>query len=286
MPHKFLAFDIETAKQFPGDFSDWQNHRPLGICCAATVAGNHESTRVWHGCGDDGNPSPKMTAAELAELVSYLAEMVQQGYSIVTWNGLQFDFNVLAEESGMRDTCRELAVEHVDLMFQVVCQQGHVLSLAAAANGMGLRGKMDGMSGVLAPELWSRGEYDRVLEYVQQDARLYVGRRRSRGTEKTPVLDQPQGQYPRDGIAKRLVESQRGRKTTAAGCFLDVQPDLAGVDGRVVGLSQSRASDAVMGSTGFESRVANRRRPPVILAVSSIQFVRLNFKLLPVENPN
>jgi len=27
MARKFLAFDIETAKQFPGDFSDWKKHR-------------------------------------------------------------------------------------------------------------------------------------------------------------------------------------------------------------------------------------------------------------------
>ena len=29
---KYLAFDIETAKELPGDFSLWRNHRPLGIC--------------------------------------------------------------------------------------------------------------------------------------------------------------------------------------------------------------------------------------------------------------
>jgi hypothetical protein len=27
------------------------------------------------------------------------------------------------------------------------------------------------MSGLLAPELWARGEYDQVLQYVEQDAR-------------------------------------------------------------------------------------------------------------------
>ena len=38
MPPRYLAFDIETARDFPGEFSDWRRYRPLGISCAATVA--------------------------------------------------------------------------------------------------------------------------------------------------------------------------------------------------------------------------------------------------------
>ncbi len=171
MSRKFLSFDVETAKQFPGDFSDWRKHRPLGICCAAAVAGDTGAPRVWHGGKDDGQPAPRMNAAELGELVDYLLDMSGQGYSIVTWNGLQFDFDVLAEESKLWDSCRELARRHVDMMFQVVCQLGHVLSLDAAAKGMRLPGKTEGMSGLLAPELWARGDYDQVLQYVEQDAR-------------------------------------------------------------------------------------------------------------------
>ena len=170
MSRKFLAFDVETAKQFPGDFSDWRKHRPLGICCAATVAGDTGKLRLWHGVNDDGCPAGSMNAAEVGELVNHLRDMSGQGYSIVTWNGLQFDFDVLAEESEMRDKCRDLARRHVDMMLHVVCQLGHVLSLDAAAKGMGLPGKTEGMSGLLAPELWAHGKYDQVLLYVEQDA--------------------------------------------------------------------------------------------------------------------
>ena len=171
MSRKFLSFDVETAKQFPGDFSDWRKHRPLGICCAATVAGDTGKLQSWHGVNDDGQPAGSMNATEVGALVNHLLEMSRQGYAIATWNGLQFDFDVLAEESELWDQCRELARRHVDMMFQVVCQLGHVLSLDAAAKGMGLRGKTEGMSGLLAPELWARGEYDQVLHYVEQDAR-------------------------------------------------------------------------------------------------------------------
>lgn len=174
MSRRFLAFDIETAKRLPGDFSDWRKHRPLGICCAATVVGGTGEARLWHGVGDDERPAARMTATELAELVKHLLDMSRQGYAIVSWNGLQFDFDVLAEESQLWDECRELASRHVDMMFQVVCQLGHLLSLDAAAKGMGLGGKTEGMSGLLAPELWARGEFDQVLQYVEQDARCTV----------------------------------------------------------------------------------------------------------------
>lgn len=170
MSRKFLAFDIETAKDVPGDFADWRKHRPLGICCAATVAGDADEVRLWHGGGGD-RPTERMAAVEVGELVKYLLEMTRQGYTIVTWNGLQFDFDVLAEESQLLDECRELARGHVDMMFHVVCEKGHLLGLEATAKGMKIQGKPEGMSGLLAPELWARGEFEQVLKYVEQDAR-------------------------------------------------------------------------------------------------------------------
>ena len=35
MPRQFIAFDIETAKDVPGEDFNWKPHRPLGISCAA-----------------------------------------------------------------------------------------------------------------------------------------------------------------------------------------------------------------------------------------------------------
>jgi len=170
MSRKFLAFDIETAKQVPGDFAAWRDNRPLGICCAATVTSDSGKRAVWHGLNDDRSPSARMNKTEVAELVDYLETMSEQGYEIVTWNGLQFDFDILAEESEKVDSCRELARKHVDMMFQVVCQLGYMLSLQAAAEGMRIGGKLDGMNGQMVPAMWANGEHQRVLEYVEQDA--------------------------------------------------------------------------------------------------------------------
>ena len=57
---------------------------------------------------------------------------------------LGFDFDILAEESGMLDDCRRLARDHVDMMFHVVCQLGFGVSLDSAARGMAFIGKARG----------------------------------------------------------------------------------------------------------------------------------------------
>jgi len=50
-----------------------------------------------------------MRKPEVAALVRYLLDMADQGFTLLTWNGLGFDLPVLAEESAMLDECRRLA---------------------------------------------------------------------------------------------------------------------------------------------------------------------------------
>jgi hypothetical protein len=104
--------------------------------------------------------------------VDYLVEMAGKGYTILSWNGLGFDFDVLAEESAARDTCRKTALGHVDSMFHVVCALGYPVGLDKAAQGMGLPGKPKGMTGLQVPGLWAAGRFDEVLNYVAQDVRV------------------------------------------------------------------------------------------------------------------
>jgi hypothetical protein len=168
---KYLAFDLETAKQLSGDFSHWRKHRPLGITCAATCV-NGEEPRLWYSPGENGKPAARMTRDDVQQLASFLGVMSGQGYTILTWNGASFDFDILAEESGSYDLCRQCAHDHVDMMFHLVCMLGFGVKLAKAAEGLGLAGKADGMTGADAPRLWAAGEYEKVLLYVAQDVRL------------------------------------------------------------------------------------------------------------------
>lgn len=168
---KTLAFDIETAKVLPEGVQDLLAHRPLGISCAATITSDGFIQR-WYGKQTDGTPAPQMSVEAAGELVQYLAESVEKGYQIVTWNGLGFDFDILAEESGEIEICKQLALDHIDMMFHVFCLNGYGLSLAKAAAGMGVAGKHKGMPGSLVPKYWQAGRHDEILDYVVQDVRM------------------------------------------------------------------------------------------------------------------
>ena len=100
MARQYLAFDIETAKDVPGDDFNWRPHRPLGISCAATLASNTDQPLLWHGKTQDGSPDKQMSQEDAQGLVQYLLKMAADGFRIATWNGLGFDFDILAEESG------------------------------------------------------------------------------------------------------------------------------------------------------------------------------------------
>ena len=170
MKQRFLAFDIETAKLLPEQVPDLLSHRPLGITCAAVVdiEGQHET--LWHG-KDSGTFASQMSQAETQGLVHDLARFVEEGYTLLTWSGLGFDFNILAEESRLQVKCERLALAHVDMMFHVVCSKGFPLALDKVAQGMGLPGKPPGMCGGKAPALWASGHQPEVLDYVVGDCR-------------------------------------------------------------------------------------------------------------------
>jgi hypothetical protein len=113
-----------------------------------------------------------MNRDDAQNLVDYLVRMVADGYRILTWNGLGFDFDILAEESSAAASCKECALGHVDMMFHAFCILGYPIALEKAAQGMGLPGKPSGMSGSKAPRLWAQEQFKEVLDYVAQDVRI------------------------------------------------------------------------------------------------------------------
>jgi hypothetical protein len=172
MSRKFVAFDIETTKEVPGEDFDWESHRPLGISCAALLKSDETTPVFIHGKGVDGRPAKQLSREEAGDLVNHLSRLVEQQFTILTWNGLGFDFDILAEESGMVEECRNIANGHVDMMFHVFCDRGFPVALDKVAQGMGIPGKPAGMSGYMAPRMWADGRFDDVLAYVGQDVRI------------------------------------------------------------------------------------------------------------------
>ena len=163
----YLAFDIETVKIFP-DGEDWRDHRPLGIACAAAYAAHLPTPVTWY-TSDQAGIADQMSVQDLQTMVAQLCDIVRRGFTIVTWNGMGFDWDVLAEESGMLLECRKLALEHIDMMFQVFMHKGYPIALATAAEGMNTPGKTEGMDGALALQMWAEGNREPVVDYCSQD---------------------------------------------------------------------------------------------------------------------
>lgn len=171
---KWLSFDLEIAALIPDDSTDWKQFRPLGITCYALACVSDDGTIVadaGRGMDSETPYAPRMQQWECAQLVYQLMRQVEKGYTLLTWNGLGFDWDILAEESGMHSECVELAMNSVDTMLHFFCEKGFPVGLDAVARGLGLQGKTPGMDGAKAPQLWHDGQYDKVLEYCQQDVR-------------------------------------------------------------------------------------------------------------------
>lgn len=175
MTNRYLAFDIEIAKVMTAGETDWKAQRPLGISCAATLTSDEDDPMLWYSTNEStGLPVASMTVEDVQDLICYLRYMANtQEYKILTWNGLSFDWDIMSEESGgMSDTCVDLALNHIDMMFHVFALRGHYLGLNKASKGMGLTGKLQGVNGADAPILWSQGQHQQVLQYVAQDVRV------------------------------------------------------------------------------------------------------------------
>jgi hypothetical protein len=178
----FVGFDVEIAKPVP-DGADILVHRP-GIACAALARESGGPASILF----DPSASPEwfdtqtrtMTREGALRILAALEDAVERGDTLVTWNGAGFDFRLLADETGRHADCVRLAMASVDMMFQVLCERGHPLSLDAALKGAGLPPKMDlvtlrsgesvRISGVEAPRYWQAGEYAAVAAYCAADA--------------------------------------------------------------------------------------------------------------------
>jgi hypothetical protein len=172
-PLKYTAFDIEIARIMPEGVSDWSRYRPLGISCAAAMSSDGE-TVLWYGKTSSEDYASQMSTAEAQEIVTYLKKQMEAGYLILTWNGLGFDFDILAEESEYLADCQALAIAHIDMMFHVFCLKGYAIGLDKAAKGMGLAGKPPGMTGDMAPRLWAESRFQEVLDYLRQDVKTLL----------------------------------------------------------------------------------------------------------------
>jgi len=170
---KYVGFDLEVCS-WPEE-GDWDRVTPLGVSCIGLMGTGWTEPQIYYASACNGNPEPRpMRTDELKCFADDLYLYTQNGYEIVSWNGLQFDFLVLHLEKP-DDMFRTFAMNHIDPMFYILCSKGWPVSLNVVAQGLGLPGKMtDGVSGADAPKMWMEGSLEdrqKVLEYVGQDAK-------------------------------------------------------------------------------------------------------------------
>lgn len=175
---KYLAFDLEIKEEIPEGCTDWRSVGPLGITCAATVRSDGDLI-VWKpSIGKDGCYREQMTARRVDEMARYMYQQAMAGYTLITWNGLGFDFPVMVEEmhdERLKAEIAEMALfHHIDMAYQMRSEKGFMIGLNTCAQALGVEGKTEGMHGDLAPTMWKRErhEQDLVLEYVAQDVRV------------------------------------------------------------------------------------------------------------------
>ncbi len=173
-----LAMDLEIGDQF-ADFKEWRDHRPLSITCVGMSyqmgpgVDAKETGSIWTDILLDGVGA--YIDKELArEIVRVLYAWTVDGGTLITWNGLAFDLPVLSDASGEYELCKELALSdrHVDMMFNMFMLLGWPVGLETASIETTGEGKYSDIKGSDTPKLWAAGEHEKVLKYVEQDARM------------------------------------------------------------------------------------------------------------------
>lgn len=157
-----LGWDIEIASPFEGE-RDWlAMEDPLGISCAAIA--DKEQTIAWTPFGHEILPvsderTSRLNPLQARDMADYLYRRAESGDLIVTWNGLGFDFPVLARECEDDDYTKmlaRLALDSCDIGFAMLAERGYMIGLETAAKAMNLPGKLEGVNGSIAPLLWNQ----------------------------------------------------------------------------------------------------------------------------------
>ena len=168
---EWVAFDIEIGNEFelkPGE--DLDAYGPFDITVAAWCD-EGAGVRHWFTPDDAGEAGPMMNPKTAKELLAELRRRQVEGDRLVAWNGLSFDLRWIGVAAGDLPLAREVALDLIDPMFQFFVQRGFPVSLAAVAEGLGVR-EAKLMSGADAPGEWARGDRAKVFDYVAGDCRI------------------------------------------------------------------------------------------------------------------
>jgi hypothetical protein len=149
-------------------------YRPPAVACAAIWTSDAHRPTYWYGTGSSDEFSPQLQRRDVRRLVQRLGELVGSGYTLLTWDAMRSEWDLLASQSQDRVFCRQLASQHVDMVFHVVCARGHRLSLEHAAYGMELTLERPDSHRTTALQRWSEKDCRAALEALSQHVRLTI----------------------------------------------------------------------------------------------------------------
>ena len=165
----YLSYDVEIYNELPEDHITMDGIIPS----IAAIATNKNDLKYFY-------DTPFMTKETGKTLILEMLQYLKQGVIPFTWNGVSFDFALLAQYTGLVEECAELALNGVDGMLLVTFNKGFFLGLDTALMGAGLETKTHSvilnsgltfseMSGKLAPQMWRDGELEAVKTYLAGD---------------------------------------------------------------------------------------------------------------------
>lgn len=169
---RWIAFDIEISTIIP-EGQDWREMGPIEVSCVATV--DERGRRMTYVPPMSGTAyAMALPMYTLSRVLSDLdLEMRRFDRVPVSWNGAGFDLPILAAGAGMATIASKIALEHIDVGFQMLCENGYMAGLNAVCGGMGIPGKLNGMHGELAPAMWRSKDIEqqcKVISYLENDA--------------------------------------------------------------------------------------------------------------------
>lgn len=187
MSQGYVAFDIETSGLLGDDKSS--PHPPAVFCACATVLrraagpGAYEVTGClrWHSASALSGDRGEMNVAEIRGMVTDLLRYQDtEGYQVVTWNGVGFDFRVLHEHAlvaGDAALCArivELTGGGCDMMLNFFMHKGFPVSLNSVAVAVNPSFVKSGAGGDVC-DRWNNGdaaEREAVIRYCERDTEV------------------------------------------------------------------------------------------------------------------
>lgn len=162
--------DIETVNEIPDTWN--ANPSALPIACIG-VKIDDKSVLIYNNTEKNGEA---MTQNQVEHVIDKLLEYDSLNCKIVSFNGSGFDIKLLAQymksDKNKYMKVRKMNLNHIDLMFLVVCNRGHPAGLSKITEAMGVGKKSLEGGGLESVKLWAAGKYEDVYNYNTKDVEL------------------------------------------------------------------------------------------------------------------